>query len=295
MNVIYRSKDEFVAQLSDFTSVDGATGFVAHLAALIAGADFKHSYDVTFKAWKKAFGQQQWRCMNLIDAKDQYWWHGTFEENHQTLNDLSRNLKSSLARESNQDVLYNALRILEWGDVYKGCVSYLLNKYESGQLTSSINDAVTILDGSDYDLNRFDQRDLRMDSGLTKVYSLASERSIIFDSRVAAALSLIAHRFYDKEQRKKLKKLRAFACGSSAGADKKRRTIRDKRVFSALLTPEKQAHFNLTTNWVLNSAVAEAQTMRGDLFKLWGVDNHQDLLRSVEASLFMVGSDITNG
>lgn len=295
MKVMYRSKDEFVAQLGNFPSVDGNTGFVTHLAALIAGADFPHSYDVTFKAWKKAIGQKPWRCKNLIDAKDQYWWHGTFEENHQRLSDLSGNLKSSLARESNQDVLYNALRILEWGDVYKGSVSYLLNKYESGRLTSCINDAVAIMDGSEYDLNRFDQEDLRMDSGLTKVYSLASERSIIFDSRVAASLSLIAHRFYDREQRKKIQKLMAFACGSSAGADKKRRTIADTKVFSTLLVPKKQAHFNLIANWILDSAITKAQNHRCDLFELWGVDKHQDLLRVVEASLFMVGSDITNG
>ena len=115
------------------------------------------------------------------------------------------------------------------------------------------------------------------------------------DSRVAAALTLIACRFFTQEQLCSVKELYAFACGKTSGKKPKRSQIRGENVFSPILQPKNQAHFNLVTNWILDAALVKAKQKNSDLYTTWKVSNDSELLRAVEASLFMIGSDITSG
>lgn len=284
---------------TDFIEQPLIKPFVSYVSRLLLNeAPFIHSYDITYKKWKKECGAH-WSCEYLVEAKQNYWWHGSYEENMAPLDTMSTAIKAAIASNDENAALYWAMRILQWGDVYKGSVKYILDKYENTELCCALKAAVDAMQSANYDLSRFDQQDLRMDSGLTKVYSLASASSIIFDSRVAAAMTLLAHRFYSLEDvalKKQVQKLNAFACGSTITSDKKRSNIAGKRVFSPNLKPGNQAHYNLVTNWILNEAMAIANDRdSGLLVAIWGGNNCAERLRSVEAALFMIGSDISGG
>ncbi len=284
-----QNKDNFLAikEISEFTQ---------HLSKLISGElDFDHGYNIEFKKWQAESGDH-WQCDSLSSAQKNYWWHGSYKENKSKLDELTLGIKSAVDQVNNTDAFYWSMRILEWGDVYKGCTKYILDNYSQGSLCQKIKEATNILESSEYKLKRFDQVDLRMDSGLTKIYSLASSSSLIFDSRVAAALSLIAYRLFPLEIHDKLKKLKAFACGTSVSSEKKRSYIKGKKVFSPYLNPKNQAHYNLVTNWIVDEAINLAiSNDSAKLHQLWGTSSKTELLRAIEAALFMVGSDISAG
>jgi hypothetical protein len=273
-----------------------ANKFTDYLAQLITGnKSFEHSYNIEFKAWKKNSGET-WDCDSLLSAKQKYWWHGSYEQNDKKLKLLSNNLRDALDEDNAVNTLYWALRVLEWGDVYKGCTGYILNCYESNSLCNNLKRAVSILDGGEYQVEQFNDNDLRMDSGLTKIYSLASQSSIIMDSRVAAAMTLIATRILNIEEQQKAKKLNLFACGTAQNKEgKKRSFIRGKKVFSRYLSPLNQAHHNLIANWLLKDAIKKSKSLTPNILSNWQVENDTQFLRAIEASLFMIGSDITNG
>lgn len=269
--------------------------FTNFLAQLITGNEsFNHTFNIEFNTWKKACGAK-WYCNSLLNAKENYWWHGSYDKNDEKLKSLSINLKNALSEGNETNVLFWALRILEWGDVYKGCTGYILDCFESKTLCKNLNQAVSILDGNSYQIDTFTTGGLRMDSGLTKIYSLASERSIIMDSRVAAAMTLIATRILNTDEQKEAKKLNLFACGTAQSSEKKRSFINGKKVFSRYLSPSNQAHHNLFANWLLNDAIKKSKLLNSNIMRDWGVTNNTAFLRAIEASLFMIGSDISAG
>lgn len=256
---------------------------------------FYHEYEIEHKAWKAKSGNT-WSCTDLLNAKNNYWWHGNFNENKTQLDKLSKGIQASIENNDENKALYFSLRILEWGDVYKGSVKYILDAYEKKSLCSIIKSATGILDGNEYNIERFNQQDLRMDSGLTKIYSLASSFSVIYDSRVAAALTLLAYRSFSGNQIKEISKLNIFSRSQSVGKNDKRGNIKGNKTFGKKLNPGNQAHFNLVTNWILCEAIDQAIIANEkEVFKRWSVVSKNDLLRNVEAALFMIGSDISGG
>lgn len=273
---MYKNKQQFLA-------IKQVSLFVEHLANLLTQGSFKHAYSLRNK--------ETWECHSLLNAKEKYIWQKlNFAETKIKLNNLADLLKISANQE---EMLINTIRVMEWGQVYRGCIAYALEKYDENQLQETINKAVSILDGTEYLATEFDQKNLRMDSGLTKVYSLASEQSIIYDSRVSAALMLIGYRFFgDLEQ---VAQLRIFAGGSDSVNSKKRSHINGVKIAKEKLNPTNQGHFNLVANWMLQEAIARAQKIDNTLFNDWSVKDNTQMLRAVEAALFMIGADISNG
>jgi len=77
-------------------------------------------------------------------------------------------------------VFVAAFKVLDWGQVYKGSAGWLIQEYENGCLSKKLKRGAEILDGDEDDVTEFEgNRTLRMDFGLTKVYSLCSKHSII--------------------------------------------------------------------------------------------------------------------
>lgn len=281
-----------------FLEIPEIIKYTNHLSDLVtARAEFKHTYKIEHKTWKKTYGPA-WSCDDLIDAKEKYWWHGSFNDNKEQLAKLSKGLRKAVISGTDCEALYWSLRVLEWGDVYKGCTGYILDNYEKQTLRCKITDATKILDGNEYDVTRFNDSDLRMDSGLTKIYSLNSEQSIIFDSRVSAALVLIAWRLFSNDEIKIVTKLNIFAGGKATGNTVnrvKRSHVNGVKVFNQLLGPTNQARLNLLANWIIAEAITIAELKQPNIYELWKENTRVGLLRAVEASLFMVGSDISNG
>ena len=287
--MIHLNKKEFIA-------IPAVAALVGRLSKLIEGIEpFNHSYSITHKSWAKNHGNSTWQCSSLIDARDQYWWFGDAYQNQTELEDLSRELKSSIRNRNESAALINAIKILDWGQVYKGCLSYLIKKHEEGRFFNSIEDAVRILESNDSaQLCRFDGIDLRMDSGMTKVYSLASDSSIIFDSRVASAITLIAYRVLSMEKINELNHFDVLSVGKAPNGNK-RHTIQGQKLLAKNIgTGRTQARYNLLANWLLSEAI-ENIIESDKVTNVWGVSSSNQLLRHVESSLFMIGSDISNG
>ncbi|WP_100644036.1 hypothetical protein [Alteromonas facilis] len=269
--------------------------FVREMALLIADKKrFEHSFDIKDKAWGRAKGTK-WSCGSLLHAKKEYWWNGDYETNKAQLHALSQGLKESIDSEDEVKALYFSLRTLEWGEVYRGAVKFLLDSFDNKCIVEKLKTARRILDGNEYAIEQFENGHLRMDSGMTKVYSLICNASVIMDSRVAAAMTLIAERLFNREEKQELSTLQIFACGTSTTSDKKRRTINNKKVFSRVLKPANQAHHNIMANWLIQESVLQAELIEPSLYELWEEENRSELMRSVEAALFMIGSDISNG
>jgi len=119
---------------------------------------------------------------------------------------------------------------------------------------------------------------LRMDSGLTKIYALASEKSIIYDDRVGAALGLLSRKYLESinetEVPPELKFMRSNKSERNPSTTVFRfpsRPVKSKKS-NAPLFP-RQAYSNLMANWIVTKLASELKWSR-----------HQ-----VEAALFMIG------
>jgi hypothetical protein len=191
-----------------------------------------------------------------------------------------------------QRVFIAALKVLDWGQVYKGSVGWLIQESERGGLSTKLAQAVQILDGDDGDVTAFNGNNpLRMDSGLTKVYSLCSKRSMIYDDRVGAAMGLLVRLFLDQNKklwsrtaRNKIPKELRFMRGPSKTRNASvPRTYR----FPGKQTGSEHAKSNLWANWVIQEVVKP--------IAFWGYDATEDLaskMRILEGALFMLGYEV---
>ena len=273
--------------------------YVDYLSALINGAEFTHAYLITHRSWQKNHkdtfqDSSTWSCNSLINARDRYWWFGGISENQTQLASLSNGIKTALANEDHHAVFLNTVKILDWGQVFRGCLSYVIDAHEKSKLIKVINESVALLESEDSaSLDEF-TKELRMDSGMTKVYSLASNSSIIYDSRVASALTLIAYRVLSETEVNEMSQYDVLAVGSAPSGNK-RNTINGKSLTARKLKPGKiQARYNLIANWLLGEAILRLDDVTKTC-ELWSVNDQNELLGHIEASLFMIGSDISAG
>jgi hypothetical protein len=209
------------------------------------------------------------------------------ESNEARLTELRKSLTCALRNSDAGMTFTAAMKILDWGQVYKGSVGWLIQNHESGELVKAIKRAIEILDGDLLsDATSFGKMPaLRMDSGMTKVYSLASERSIIYDDRVGAALGLIVTNFLkdnvehqcnaDKDKVPEALKFMRSATPS-----------RNPSLGDFKFPPKKSgalhAQSNLMANWMMCKVA-------GDLPSLWDKRELFEKLQAMESALFMLG------
>lgn len=138
------------------------------------------------------------RVSSLQECLEQYYWNSSnYETNEAELKELSFELRTSIHAKNNEAIETAFKKIYSWGKVsfksgkQENISSKMLNDWSANQtLGKNISDSVQIvLTGKD--LQRFNGSDLFMNSGYTKVVSLASDPKsplIIYDGRVGAAL-----------------------------------------------------------------------------------------------------------
>jgi len=203
------NKEDYLCEVEDFIE------FVANAWR----ADFEHSYQIDFQPWRKALnGNRSWKCKNLCNAFTQYWWHGSFELAARKLARYRRAWQSACKRGDKKRAKAVVLCIFNWGGVLnsgnnkksvcrkKGFIPWM--KSAMNELLNA-NDNVTNFRSSRY----------RMNSAYTKAYAVMHDELIIYDSRVGAALGLLARRFLEGKQKngtdvETLKPLLAFPWGS---------------------------------------------------------------------------------
>lgn len=280
---------------TEYLKKDHVIKFVDYICNLGAreAYNLNHEYLIDDKKWAKALkndGRPAKLVINsLTDAFSEYYWptqanedgedadanNSNFKSNTIVLNALSESLKTALNDKDSQAVFLQCIKILDWGQVYRGSIRWLVERHENNSLLDDIRLATQILEGNDTDSLTYFENDLiRIDSGLTKVFSLASKISIIYDDRVGAALGLLAKKYLE-------------SLNSHIGVPEEldfmpgRKKVRNPSTKTLKFTGRgnkpsfTHARSNLLANWVVG---AVANKLGND----WDI-------RKVEAGLFMIG------
>lgn len=156
-------------------------------------------------------GERRVTFTGLEDALEQYDWPFNFQEpgtnvirngnsftqNDAALTDLKAGLDASLALApvSGRDAQTRdwAISVMGWGGVRNGNVSWLDANVNG--LANEIDAACTLLESGNDDKSILRGTIRRFNAGMTKVYSLLVDDFIIYDSRVAAALTWLVVRW----------------------------------------------------------------------------------------------------
>ena len=231
----------------------------------------------------------QWSCNSLFDAFTHYCWNHPGNSrlafnpgNCSTSNGLAlAALRKDLGNINSNDsrALDAAIDVMSWGGVSAGNASWLKANQEG--LAGLLEAVQAAMDAGDELAPVLRSKHLRFNSGMTKVYSLLIDDFIIYDSRVAAALAWLVHRWWVVDLRKSvngLPPLLRFGCLPGNGKMAPFRNP-DKAVFTTLRSnPAEHYMWNVRANWLLGAAFAKANRPV----------NFPDL-RSVEAALFQMG------
>lgn len=138
---------------------------------------------------------------SLKQCFEEYFWNSkNYEDNKEQLVSLRNRLRNAIEANDNSAAEQAFRDIYKWGRVQfysrgePNVSGVMLEKWrDTGELITKIQDSVDIV-SSGKGIDRFDGSDLFMNSGYTKVVSLASPPEkplIIFDGRVGAALGHI--------------------------------------------------------------------------------------------------------
>lgn len=261
--------------------------FIAQLARLLSNTSghFTHSY--TTPKPKKTY-----TFSSVKDAYQQYFWGGdNYSQTFTQLSWLKRQLMQAIDRKDELQCLTAALKILEWGEVYRGSVGWLADKAQKGTLVQSISQARDILSGADDQaLDAFgkDDSQLRSDSGMTKIYALSGANSVIYDDRVGAAMALLAKTYLTQNNTQYVPDTLAFMCKGSKSDKAGRNPSNALYKFPGKDSGYHHARSNLYTNWIIE-AIANSPAFN------WPTTNDQlhTKMQAIEAALFMIGYAVT--
>jgi hypothetical protein len=274
-------------QLSLEYADQNVINFVDHLKGLIKDEGFEHKYPL------KNDNDKEWSCSSLADAKNSYSWEKhNFQETKIHLKGISDRLKKSFLDGDEKEALRSCVDILDWGGIPSGTHG-IVKLYLDNNLINSIEKSLREMSNNDVCLDGFKPRTdgvqpFRMNSSFTKIYSLLSSSPfIIYDSRVSAALQLIAKKFWiNIGEGKKLPDVLSFiALEGRAKKANRNATDKDKNIVFDTAQYKKEynhAKWNVRANWIIERALEGVDVFAGETDKL-------DKMRAVEAALFMIG------
>jgi hypothetical protein len=270
--------------------------FIQWLAAeLDSTTGFKHQYvDRRSRA--------RWTCDSLHDAFINYRWNHpgntrlTFSAGHCA---LSNGLALSTLRKDLQAVagddnraLAAALDVMKWGGVSAGNANWLnANKAGLASLLSVVKNA---MDAGNLGAPVLQGKQLRFNSGMTKVYSLLCANFVIYDSRVAAALGWLVVKYCQAHGISKVPEALCFPWaaakeGANSALPKRRNPGIRSLEFKRLRSGTHHAHWNLRANWLLTAVLAHPAAATSAFHTVVAPN---DPLRAFEAALFMIGYDL---
>ena len=271
-------------------------GFKNYLINLIKGnKTINHSYIVERQNtdFPGEYVGKKFNITTLESAFKNYSWNReSYEQNKSKLDNISKVLKTN-----DEQNLYDAcLACLEWGAGGTGIALYTRNKT---WIDEKINQGINInqlLDGAHKqvssnqpDLDSFTSDQHRMNSGFTKIYALRYDDFIIYDSRVAAALGLLVVKYCKSnnlnEIPENLKFHYAHKYPNGGGIDKRNPCIGEFQFPKLNNDSRKHAESNIKANWLLGEIVSKEEGF-------WGIGDHSECLRALEAALFMVGYSV---
>jgi hypothetical protein len=237
-------------------------------------------------------------CKSLKEARDKYLWGGSnWEKTDETLRNYSSRLKDHLSRNENSHALHHlCLEILEWGRVEGVSSAWLRVSCDNNSLRQKINRATEILAsaGDSNEFKCFDGSDLVMNSGVTKIYSLASpDKVAIYDSRVGAALGFLTRKYLEGLDPKQnvVPDCLCFPWGvgqtSSSYGENRRNPSLGSYKFGVLRSggngDQHHAYWCWRASKTLNQVVNCINSSES---------SNKVLIRDIEAALFMIGCDV---
>ncbi len=304
-----------VETADDYLSEQNVRSFLEYLASLVREPQtLRHSY-------KHADEGYEWQCTGLLDAAKRYsfpiveqFWVYTGKIDVRSLsanavvhNHLKGQLREALAGGPPKDARARAAAaaILHWGGTeIQG--NHNLDALET--LAGRPEGFVGYIElcrrsfssGRTFDLSLFKDSayGFRSSAGFTKIYSLAFDDFVIYDSRVAAALGLLVIRWWALQRSKNssestLPESLRFLCMPSQ--DDQRRNP-NSNWFGITGFPKSYGNHirhiqaNIRANWLLKRVVTDSAFERE-------VSQHPhpyqvEPLRALEAALFMIGYDL---
>jgi hypothetical protein len=224
---------------------------------------------------------------DLPEALNRYEWHGDLKKNTAILNGIQNELNIAIKNEDFLSFRDASHDLMKWGGTMKGNNEWLSNE---GNFPV-IHETLKLLKSQVDDINEIKRvKDLRFNSGLTKVYSLIADDFIIYDSRVAAALAWYVLKFIKAKNINAIPDALKFACMKAKGGKQQRNPLAGEGAFDYTKHnyPEIHAQWNIRASWILSAAL---NGMSGSIYH-----DQEGLqpLRALEAALFMWGYDLNN-
>lgn len=250
---------------------------------------FSHSYQITSsRHWKKLREAEQtvlWECKSLRDALLKYSWNGLgYRENSIELASLATALRRAIMKDDNAEALKVCESVLRWGGVYRQpSVDWLQKQARSSSLCRTLTAGIDALRTGN--ARAFDGEILLMNSGFTKIFSLASEEDdlIIYDGRVGAALGLLVRIFCEERNLREVPNDLLFRWGVSRDAKHNRNPSSGIYVFPRLgsAARKNEVHAEMVIN---SSRLLQVLSKKSS-----------STVRDWEAALFMIGYEIPSG
>ncbi len=236
-----------------------------------------------------------WSQGSLSSIALDYSWpgvgNGTFEENNNYIKLLSNDLKKAFEEDDEQKAFCSCIKVLEWGGVQNGAHGIAVLFCE-GRLIETIKAGLNELLNEDVFISNFDKK-FRMNASFTKIYSLISnDPFIIYDSRVAAGLGVLAKEYWLAQHQ--TNKNGCFPNELMFVRLEDRSTVnRDaSNVSQGITFPKIKAHrkerwhaqWNVYANWIAEAVIADMNSFANQKTLL-------DKSRALEAALFMIGKE----
>jgi hypothetical protein len=277
------NKTEYLEQVQEFT-----TWMACHLSE---DSELGHHY-------RRRKENDTAHFSNLADSMQKYAWpiaaavrlgdksDHSLEANTLVLKRLQDALKQARTDESMRDA---CIAVMQWGGVVNGNVPWL--KKNTAGLAALVHQVSDLLRQDDDDMGRL-PADLRFNAGMTKVYSLLLDNFIIYDSRVAAALSWFAMHWAIEGRAPAIPEALRFPCmPAKEGNDPQIRKARNPSAgalqFPQLNSrPRLHAHWNLRASWLLEAVLMKCEEKTK-------FHKSPQPIRALEAALFMWGYDLS--
>lgn len=276
-------------------STTHCTNFLDHFCDLLTDRiALSHGYNIAGKGKSKS---TPWSIDKFEGAFFKYSWAGkNYPATSSALEALRASLRTSASLASDLNFNSASRAILKWGGVdRKGSIDWLNEKTRCTTLVCSAQDGVAYLEGNDDgdpDL-RWNKSDLLMNSGMTKIYAMLSDNSIIYDGRVGAALGFLVNRFCNIYRISPVPAYLKFPWGSerSKTYTSKTNRLRCPGVEFPQLGNNcyEHARWNLRANWLLEAALNELAVTTMPKWLAEGTPARPEQLRRIEAALFMIG------
>jgi hypothetical protein len=269
---------------------------------------------------------KQWGCVSLSDAAAKYEWRikeafrrqlglagksqmpDDFQSNAIVLSSLQKQLREAYCDGDAAQLEKVGQEIFVWGGTLNSNPGRLagLNAQRGGLKAYLTFCYIAFGAGEALNLTVFRNRSLVSNAGFTKIYSLQFSDFVIYDSRVAAALSLFVLLYCAASGKSAVPASLSLPCMPPQTYQRKNGLPRQplRRNASARSSAgciwdfpscnnshERHIRANLKVNWMLGSAIAgDPDPKQNQFIASYGLG----ALRALEAALFMIGYDLEN-